>query len=158
MKKILQLQLKILSRWIINKYKPKVIGITGSVGKTSTKEAIAHILQSKFKVRMTYKNYNNEIGLPLTIIGVKSPGSSLWGWIKVFCSALSLILFKKNYPEVLVLEMGVDRPGDMAYLLSIVSVDVAVVTGISHSHLEYFGSVVNIKKEKSLVLTVSIKK
>ncbi len=153
MKKILQLKLKILAKLILNKYQPKVVGITGSVGKTGTKEAIYKVLQSEFNVRTSYKNYNNEIGLPLTIIGTESAGRSLFGWLAIFSKAIRLILIKdKNYPEILVLEMGIDRPGDMKYLLSIASVDVGVMTGVSHSHLEYFGSVMNIKKEKQVLI------
>jgi len=149
MKKIIQLKLKFLAKMILARYKPKVIGITGSVGKTSAKNAIFMVVSSKFNARASQKNYNNEIGVPLTIIGSSSAGRSVFGWIKIFVSALKLILLKdKNYPEVLVLEMGVDRPGDMDYLNSIVSCDVGVITTISHSHLEYFGSLENIKKEK----------
>jgi len=153
MRKILQLKLKIIARLLIHKYQPVVIGITGSVGKTSTKEAVYHVLKSKLKVRTSFKNYNNEIGLPLTIIGRESPGSNLFGWLMVFAKALELLLIKdKNYPQVLILEMGVDRPGDMAYLLSIAPVNIGIVTAISHSHVEYFGSLQNIKKEKQVIV------
>jgi UDP-N-acetylmuramoyl-tripeptide--D-alanyl-D-alanine ligase len=149
MRKLLRLKLKILARLILKKYKPKVIGITGSIGKTSSKEAISHILRRKFSTRTSFKNYNNEIGLPLTIIGCQSPGRFYLGWLKVFFIALKLLVFKdKNYPQILILEMGVDRPKDMNYLISIVRPDIGVVTAISYSHLEYFGSLGNIKKEK----------
>jgi len=153
MKKILQLKLKILAQLILRKYQPVVVGITGSIGKTSAKEAIFQVLKEKLNVRLSFKNYNNEIGLPLTIIGAVSPGRNLWGWLKVFCRALSLLLVKDSaYPAVLVLEMGIDRPGDLAYLLSIAPVDVGLVTAVSYSHLEYFGSVINIKKEKQVLI------
>ena len=135
------------------KYKPEIIGITGSVGKTSAKEAIYVVLASKYKARRNIKNYNNEIGLPLTVIGAESPGKNIFGWLYVFLKALFLILFNdKNYPEILVLEMGVDKPGDMEYLLSIAKCDMGVVTGIGHSHLEFFGSIDKIKKEKSFLI------
>ncbi len=153
MKKILQFQLKFFSHLILKKYQPVVVGITGSIGKTSSKDAIYHVLKDKLKVRTTFKNYNNEIGLPLTIVGVESPGKSLLGWLGVFFKATNLLLIKdKNYPQVLVLEMGVDRPGDMDYLTNIAPVNVGVVTAVSYSHLEYFGSVVNIKKEKQVLI------
>lgn len=149
MKKILQLKLKIFARLILQKYQPKVIGITGSIGKTTAKEAIFHVLSKKFSVRTSFKNYNNEIGLPLVIIGSESPGKNFLGWFGVFFKALGLLLWRdKNYPRILVLEMGVDRPGDMDYLVSIAHPQVAVVTAVSFSHLEYFGSLNNIKKEK----------
>lgn len=150
---ILRLKLKFFSHWILKKYNPVVVGVTGSIGKTSTKEAINEILKDKLRVRMSIKNYNNEIGLPLTIIGEESPGKSLGGWFRIFSKAAWLLLFKdKNYPQVLILEMGIDRPGDMAYLTKIAPANVGVVTTVSHSHLEYFGSIINIKKEKQVLI------
>lgn len=145
--------LSFFARSIVKKYNPVVVGITGSVGKTSSKEAISLILSCQKRVRSNFSNYNNEFGLPLTIIGLKSPGKNLFKWVKVFVFATNLLLFKdKNYPEILVLEMGVDREGDMDYLLKIVKPDRAVLTNISHSHLEYFGSIEKIKKEKVKLL------
>ncbi|MFA4834023.1 MAG: UDP-N-acetylmuramoyl-tripeptide--D-alanyl-D-alanine ligase [Patescibacteria group bacterium] len=153
MRKLVRLKLKILAKMILAKYKPKIIGITGSVGKTSTKEAVFTVLKTKFNVRRNIKNYNNEIGLPLTIIGSDSPGKSVFGWIGVFFKALGLILFRdKNYPKILVLEMGVDRPGDMKYLTSIAKCDIGIVTLISHSHEEFFEDVKEIQKEKGLLV------
>jgi UDP-N-acetylmuramoyl-tripeptide--D-alanyl-D-alanine ligase len=153
MRKILQLKLNILASWILRKYQPIVVGITGSIGKTSAKEAVYTVLHQSFRVRMSPKNYNNEIGLPLTILGLTSPGRSFWGWLKLFVQAWGLIIFRAtDYPEVLVLEMGVDRPGDMAYLVKIAPPTVGLVTAISHSHLEYFGSVANIQKEKQTLI------
>ncbi|MDD3711261.1 MAG: Mur ligase family protein [Patescibacteria group bacterium] len=153
MKKIIMKVLAFWAKMIIRKYQPKVIGITGSVGKTSTKEVVASILAHKFRVRASIKNYNNEFGLPLSIIGLESPGKNLWGWLKVFFKIKKLLLFKdRDYPEVLVLEMGVDREGDMDYLLKIVKPDIGVLTNVSQSHLEYFGSLEKIKKEKAKLL------
>ena len=121
MQKIIELKLKILAKMIICKYRPKIIGITGSVGKTSVREAIYTVLKKKYNVRRSIKNYNNELGVPLTIINAEAPGKNIFGWLAVFFKALKLIIFKeKNYPEILVLEMGVDKPGDMDYLNSIV--------------------------------------
>jgi UDP-N-acetylmuramoyl-tripeptide--D-alanyl-D-alanine ligase len=149
MKKLLEFKLKILAKLIIWRYRPKVIGISGSVGKTSAREAISLVLATRFRVGQTLKNYNNEIGLPLTILGLESPGSSLFGWALLFLKALKMFIFKdKKYPEVLVLEMGIDRPGDMKYLTSIVRPDIGVITMISESHLEYFKTIENTIKEK----------
>ena len=153
MKKIIELKLKILAKKILAKYKPEIIGITGSVGKTSTKEAVYTVLAAKLNVRRSAKNYNNEIGVPLTIINADSPGKNIFGWLLVFFKGLKLILFKdKNYPKILVLEMGVDRPGDMQYLNSIVKCKVGVVTRIGPSHLEFFDSVEKIQQEKGLLI------
>lgn len=153
MKKLIQLKLKILAKLIIKKYKPEIVGVTGSVGKTTTKEAIYTVLSSKFSVRRSIKNYNNEIGLPLTIIGADSPGRSIFGWGAVFLKATGLILFRdKNYPKILVLEMGVDRIGDMDYLNSIVKCKIGVVTMIGLTHLEHFGTIDKIQKEKGALI------
>lgn len=153
MNRILQSKLKFWAKLILKKYRPVIIGVTGSLGKTSTKEAIYTVLKDKLAVRMSQKNYNNEIGLPLTIIGATSGGRSLFAWFGIFLRAAFLCLFKnKNYPRVLILEMGIDRPGDMDYLTSIAMPTIGVVTGISHSHLEYFGSLINIKKEKQVLI------
>ncbi|MDD2680931.1 MAG: UDP-N-acetylmuramoyl-tripeptide--D-alanyl-D-alanine ligase [Patescibacteria group bacterium] len=153
MKKFIQLQLKFFSSLILHKYQPEIIAISGSIGKTSTKELVYKILSSRLSVRTSVKNYNNEIGVPLTIIGLESPGSSVFGWLKVFCKALKLYIFTdKNYPKYLVLEMGIDRPGDMAYLTHLAPPRIGIMTGVSHSHLEYFGSLNNIKKEKQVLI------
>jgi UDP-N-acetylmuramoyl-tripeptide--D-alanyl-D-alanine ligase len=149
MKKILSFILNILARGVRWRYRPKIIGITGSIGKTTTKEAVFAVLSSRFRVRRSLKNYNNELGVPISIIGCDSPGKSLMGWFKVFGIALRLIARKDpDYPEMLILEMGVDRPGDMKYLTDLARPEVGIVTAITSSHLQYFGSIAKIKKEK----------
>lgn len=149
MKKILESVLALLSKAILNKYKPDVVAITGSVGKTSTKDFIYEVLRSTYSVRGNIKNYNNEIGLPLTIIGSPSASRSLIKWLFVFTKALGLILFKdKNYPDILVLEMGADRPGDIKRLCQLVPVRVGVVTEVAPAHSEFLGNLEDIAHEK----------
>ncbi len=153
MKSILKFKLKTLARLILKKYQPVIIAITGSMGKTSAKEAIYFILQGKMPVRMSPKNYNSEIGVPLSIIGAPSGNRRLSRWLKVLGKGLWLLLIKnKDYPRVLVLEMGVDRSGDLKYLTAIAPPTVSLVTSVSYSHLEYFGSCANIKKEKQVLI------
>lgn len=149
MKKWLEKILAGLARAILRKYQPKIVGITGSIGKTSAKEAIFAVLKNRFNARQNLKNYNNELGLPLTIIGEESGGRSLIHWLLVFLKALRLILFRdSNYPRVLVLEMGADKPGDIDYLLEIAPCDIGVITKIGPTHLEAFKTIDNIVKEK----------
>ena len=154
-KNILQSMLAGLAKKIIKKYKPDIIGITGSVGKTSSKEAIAAVLQTKFSVRRNVKNYNNEIGVPLTIVGADTaPGRSIVGWLKILWKAKKLLLTAdKNYPELLVLEMGADKPGDIAYLTELAPCKVGVLTFISHAHTEFFKTIKKIAQEKRIIIS-----
>lgn len=152
-KKLLFLEksLRAMSSLVLKKYHPCIIGITGSVGKTSTKEAVFTVLASHFRVRRSEKNYNNEIGLPLTIIGAESGGKSFWKWAAVFFKWLGIVIFPISYPEVLVLEMGADRPGDLKYLTGFIRSKIAIVTDISGSHLEYFKSIEGVAREKEIL-------
>lgn len=153
MYRILRVSLKFLAQRIVNKYQPRIVAVTGSMGKSSAKEAISLVLGESFRVRATFKNYNNELGVPLTIIGHESGGRSLKGWSLVFAKALKLLISKDaTYPEVLILELGVDHPGDMAYLCSIIKPEVGIVTAVSYAHLEFFGNIANIKKEKQILI------
>jgi len=153
MKRIIEFKLKILAKLVLAKYKPKIIGITGCIGKTSAKEAIFAVLSRKFSVRRNLRNYNNEIGVPLTILGFDSPGKSLLRWLILFLKSLALLVKTDvNYPKILVLEMGVDRPGDMKYLNGITGCDIGVITAIAPVHLEFFGTLSNIQKEKGLLI------
>ncbi len=154
-KSLLQYWLRVLSKLILKKYQPEIVGITGSVGKTSAKEAVATVLESKYSVRRSTKNYNNEIGVPLTIIGVdKSPGKSIFGWWLVILKAKKLILWRdKNYPKILVLEMGADKPGDIEYLTRLAPCKVGVLTFISHAHTEFFKTIKKIAQEKRVIIS-----
>ncbi len=146
-KKPLQFILKILASRILRKFKPDIIAITGSVGKTSTKDAIYEVLSKKFKVKKNKGSYNNEIGIPLTILGLDPSGSFLvWG--KNIVLSLIKILFGREYWDIVILEMGADRPGDISYLTSFIKPRVAVVTRVAPAHLEFFGTVENIAREK----------
>lgn len=150
---ILQYLLNFFSRLILKKYQPKIIGITGSVGKTSTKAAVLAVLQNKFRVRGSIKNYNNELGVPLTIIGEESAGKNIFLWFKIFFKALKLS-FKKddNYPEILILEMGADKPGDIKYLTSLAPCQIGVLTAIGPTHLEQFKTLKKVAEEKQWIV------
>lgn len=148
-RKILQRWLRLLAGLTLRRYRPRVIGITGSVGKTSTKEAVHLVLKQKYSVRRSIGSYNNEIGIPLTILGEETAGSSLIGWLGIFLRSTVRLLYC-HYPQVVVLEMGIDRPGDMDYLLGFVRLDVGILTKISTmpAHLEFFADVAELAQEK----------
>ncbi len=148
MNSLLATSLKVLSKLTLFRYNPKIVAITGSVGKTSTKDAIAAVLGSKFSVRSSQGNYNNEIGVPLAIVGENSGGHNFFLWLIIFIKILFKLLFA-NYPKILILEFGTDRPGDIEYLVRLVGkVNVAVLTDIGISHLEFFSHPEALAKEK----------
>src|SRR6056297_1369710 len=154
MRKILEKILYFLAKRIIKKYKPKVIGITGSIGKTSAKEAIFLVIRTKFNTRTNFKNYNNELGVPLTIIGKESGGKSIIKWLKILGTAMHLLLFKKkDYPEYLVLEMGADHPGDIKNLVNLAPCEVGVLTHVAPVHLEFLKSLTGVYNEKKNIVT-----
>jgi len=102
-----------------------VVGITGSVGKTSTKEMIASVLSNRYKVHKTAGNFNNEIGLPLTVFGIR------------------------DEHEIAVLEMGISDFGEMDRLSEIAKPDVMVITNIGPCHLEFLGDLDGAFKAKT---------
>lgn len=106
----------------------KVVGITGSVGKTSTKEMIASVVSQKYRVHKNQGNLNNEWGLPLTIFGMDESH------------------------QVAVLEMGVNHFGEMRRLSSVASPDICVITNIGIAHLEFFKTREGILQEKSQMI------
>lgn len=147
-RKILEQLLRFMARAVLRKYQPTIVGITGSVGKSSAKEATALVIARAYSVRKAEGNYNNQIGVPLTILGMQSGGGSFFHWGVIFFKWLGIMLFSVKYPQMLVLEMGIDRPGDMEYLLEFVPLKIGIATQVSSSHLAYFGSITNIAKEK----------
>src|SRR3989344_9107367 len=151
MRELLQKILAFLARAAVKKYSPLVIGVTGSVGKTSVREAIFAALKKKYRVRTAEKNYNNEIGFPLAILGIPPCGRNVFRWIRELLGVfVNLYLRRREYPEILVLEYGIDHPGDMDYLLSIARPLIAVVTAIGDVpvHVEFFKSPEELIAEK----------
>lgn len=152
-RKILQFILKILAKAYIWRYQPIVIAITGNVGKTSTKKAIATVLDSKFRVHSNDKNYNNEIGVPLSIIGMEFLNKNVPQWlIGLFKSIIKLIY--THYPKILVLEIAADRPNDIEYLVNIIKPKIGVVAAIGQLpvHVEFFSGPEGVAREKAKLI------
>lgn len=117
-----------LAKSYLEEVGPKVIGITGSNGKTSTKDILASLLKTQYKTHKTQGNFNNGIGVPLTILDMKSD------------------------TEMLVLEMGMDNFGQIELLTRIAPPDAAVITNIGEAHLEGLKTRENIAKAKLEIL------
>ena len=116
-----------LARYKRSLYQGKVIAITGSVGKTSTKDMISALLQSKYKVHKTKGNMNNHLGLPLTILSLKDE-------------------------DILVVEMGMNHFGEISTLTNIAKPNIAIITNIGTAHIGNLGSRENILKAKLEIL------
>ena len=155
-KKLIIWKLNVLAWMYLKKYKPTIVAVTGNVGKTSTKEAIAVVLEKSKRVRSGKGNLNNEFGVPLTIVGDWSDdyyetGNSILFWIKVLFVSFFKWFFQKDYPEILVLEYGADKPGDIKKLCKKYKPHVSVVTAIGEIpvHVEFFQSPQHLAREKS---------
>ncbi|MEK7173989.1 MAG: UDP-N-acetylmuramoyl-tripeptide--D-alanyl-D-alanine ligase [Patescibacteria group bacterium] len=150
LKKIIIVLLRWEARAVLQKFRPRIVAVTGSIGKSSTKEAIACILGSKYFVRQNPKSYNSEFGIPLTILGLSTPWNSTGGWIMVLLRGF-FARFRKEYPHILVLEAGVDRPGDMDTALSFMEPQISVVTALGEIpvHVEFFPGPKELAFEKS---------
>ncbi|MEI6304819.1 MAG: Mur ligase family protein [Candidatus Taylorbacteria bacterium] len=152
LKKILVKILIAESKLIVKKYKPFIVAVTGSVGKTSTKDAIYSVLKDQSRyVRKSEKSMNSEIGLPLTIIGVPNAWKSIGGWLNNVNEGLSLIFKKRDYPDCLILEIGADHPGDISSVAKWLKPDVSVITKVSKTpvHVEFFSSPEQVFEEKA---------
>ncbi|MFH1598013.1 MAG: UDP-N-acetylmuramoyl-tripeptide--D-alanyl-D-alanine ligase [Patescibacteria group bacterium] len=154
MKKWLQSYLNKLAKRILVKYQPDIIGVTGSYGKTSTVEAIYQVLATTYSVRKNLKNYNNEIGVPLSIIGKETGGKNFYKWLGVIFKAWSLLLSRDNsYPQILILEMAADHPGDIKYLVKMAPPKVGVITAIGPVHLKFFKKIEKVLDEKKMIVS-----
>lgn len=131
---VLQL-LVFLARVRIRRLRLLIIGVTGSIGKTSTKDAIFTILNARFPIQRSEKSYNTEFGMPLAILGQDSGFSSPWKWIMVIVGSVWNALVGGRDVHMVVAEMGVDKPGDMAQLLKLAKPVVGVMTNIRPVHL-----------------------
>ena len=138
------------ARLILRRFKPKIIAVTGSVGKTTTKDAIYAAISAHVHVRKSDKSMNSEIGVPLTIIGCKNAWWSIGGWAQNLFEGLKVAIMPGTYPEWLVLEVGADHPGDIRRIASWLKPDIAVITSIPDIpvHVEFFSSPDDLAKEK----------
>lgn len=154
LKKILIRILTIEARLILKKYKPKIVAITGSVGKTTTKEAIACVLSHFGDIRKSPKSYNSDFGVPLSIIGVSTGWSSFSKWVEIILQGFLLVVWKRPYPKCLVLEVGAGKPGDISRIAAWLSVDIAVITRFPDVpvHVEFFKSREHLIEEKAQLL------
>lgn len=118
------------------------MAITGSVGKTSSKDAVYAALSGFFFLRKSEKSFNSDIGVPLTILGVPNGWSNVLQWAKNILEGFALLVLNAPYPKLLVIEVGADRPGDITKSLSWLQPDVVVATRFPEVpvHVEFYAS------------------
>ncbi len=155
MKNILKFLLKSIVSRVIGRYDPYIIAVTGSVGKTSTKDAIYDAFSGFRKIRKSAGNLNTEIGAPLVFLGVERPGESAWSWFIILLRGISLLLKKdKNYPDIIITELAADKPGDIGYLSEFIKPDIAIITAIGNIpvHVEFYKSPEEVAQEKEKLI------
>ncbi|MFM2414784.1 MAG: hypothetical protein RI911_477 [Candidatus Parcubacteria bacterium] len=141
-KRLIVWLLTLEARLLLHRHKPKIAAVTGSVGKTSTKDAVFSVLSGTYRVRKSDKSYNSDIGVPLTILGLRNPWNNPLLWAKALYEGFVTALFQKEYPEWLVLEVGADHPGDIRRIAKWLKPDIAVLTAVPNIpvHVEFFPS------------------
>jgi UDP-N-acetylmuramoyl-tripeptide--D-alanyl-D-alanine ligase len=154
LKNIISSVIQYEARLILKKYKPKIIAVTGNVGKTSAKDAIFSVMSSSFYIRKSEKSFNSDIGIPLTILGCNNAWSNPILWVKNILIGLFPIVFKVDYPDWLVLEVGADRPGDIKNITKWLKPDIVVVTAFAKVpvHIEFFENRDQVIREKKYLV------
>lgn len=125
-----------LARIRLKRLRPFIIAITGSVGKTSTKEALYSILHQRYGVIRNKKSYNTDFGLPLAILEQSSGFSSVREWLKIMAQSFVKAFWGGRNIQMMILELGVDKPGDMNNLLKLIRPQIAIITNIKPVHLD----------------------
>src|SRR3989344_3159132 len=149
-KKIVVSILTFEAKVLLKRHKPTIIAVTGSVGKTSMKDAIYSILKHHHSARKSEKSFNSDIGVPLTVLGLPNAWNNPFLWFKNLLDGLFIAFFSREYPTYLILETGVDRPGDMSKLADWLSPSILVLTRFPDIpvHVEYFATPEAVIKEK----------
>jgi UDP-N-acetylmuramoyl-tripeptide--D-alanyl-D-alanine ligase len=128
------------AKWLLQRHQPTIVAVTGSVGKTTTKDAIFAAIKNSVHARKSERSFNSEIGVPLTVLGLSNGWSNPFIWIKNIIDGFFTALFSKDYPDILILEAGIDRPGDMDRLTNWLKPDMVVLTRLPSVpvHVEFF--------------------
>lgn len=135
-------------RQILKKHKPLVVAVVGSVGKTSTKIAVATVLSQKYRVRYQHGNYNTPISVPFVFLGRELPSlKNPFAWFFAWYKGQTIVHGKFPY-DIVVIELGTDKPGDIIEFKNSLKVDIAVVSAISEEHMEFFENLEAVAREE----------
>jgi UDP-N-acetylmuramoyl-tripeptide--D-alanyl-D-alanine ligase len=150
LKKVVVAILSWEAKMLLRRHRPTIVAVTGNVGKTTTKDAIYAAIKNSVSARKSEKSFNSEIGVPITVLGLHNAWGNPILWAKNIVDGFFIAFFSKTYPAVLVLEMGIDRPGDMQRMAKWVSPDIVVLTRLPSVpvHVEYFSTPEQVVEEK----------
>jgi UDP-N-acetylmuramoyl-tripeptide--D-alanyl-D-alanine ligase len=158
MKKFVQKRLERAVKKYFKKHpEVKLVVVTGSVGKTSTKRALATLLSQRYRVQMENNNHNTEMSAPLGILGIEYPIDtvrSVGAWMAVFKAARKRIKDPTGV-DVIIQELGSEHPGEIAEFAKYLKPDIAVITGVTPEHMEFFGTLEAVAQEELLAANFS---
>ncbi|NCU40993.1 hypothetical protein EOL73_04550, partial [Candidatus Saccharibacteria bacterium] len=156
LKKIVLFLIERKTKKYLKIHRPLLVVVTGSVGKTSTKMAIATMLSRKYRVRVEETNHNTRWSVPLAVMGVEYPDKvhSINAWRKVL-KAMNYRIKQPKDADVVVQELGTDAPGDVMWFSRYLHPNIAVVTAVSPEHMEYFADMASVAQEELSVLSYS---
>lgn len=144
-----------LAHAYIHKHNPHIIGINGSVGKTSCRmivyQTIQRFLPNK-KIYTSPKNFNGELGLSLSIFQIETREPNIWCFITTLAKCIQKRFFWSKPYDIILLEYGIDRPGEMDFLLTIAKPHIGIFTAIDAVHSEQFGNPAEIAREEVKML------
>jgi len=151
-KKFIKLWLKVAVKLFIWRHKPDIIAVSGSTNKYTVKDEIYNTLKGKYHVRTNPRNFNAEIGVPLSILNLPVGYNSIYKWSVILLKAMAKPFLSRVIPQIIVLELAIDKPKDMNYLLSLIKPKITVITNIQE---QYIGSFENLDKIASEYLKLA---
>ena len=142
------------AKLVLKKYKPKIIAVVGSVGKTSTRDTIFTVVKEALVAEKSNKSFDSEAGLSGGILGNDNGTPDFFFYLKNLIRGLILILGREHYPKWLVLDIGADKPGNILRIAEWLSPEIVVFTSFSPvpAHIEFFKSAEELLEEKSILV------
>lgn len=149
MKSIILKVLEFQTKRFFKKFKPKLVVVTGSVGKTSTKLYMATVLSRRFRVMVHFGNHNTHVSVPMAVFDIPIPVKlkSIWAWLGVIWQTQRKLHKPFNY-DVIILELGTDHPGEIEHFGKYLKPDIAVVTAVTPEHMEFFKTLDAVAQEE----------
>ena len=158
MKNVVLFLIELQVKRFLRHHKPKLVAVAGSIGKTSTKIAITTVLKQRFKVLYQEGNYNAEVSVPMTVFDLPMPAASQLKnpltWLKQLWY-MELKIHRPFHFDVIVLELGTDKPGDIEHFRKYLRPDIGIVTAVTPEHMEFFKTIDAVAQEELSITNFS---